>query len=455
MVSSDRQATARDGARRLAAVLMLAGVLLPGCLITPFRGAQAVKISDDGQLAACATVQGVFVMLKAVFIVHPGTGHIRWTHADSWFTRSRRLYCSIGGGHGYTSPPEFLAIAPDSQHLAFTYLDPREIVIVETETGRSRVLDRGRSESGGRPVSLVWLNESEVACAWQEDVKPSPGVGHDPSLPGHRRMIIYRYDIKSGSGDPHEVFGSRVMSLPRWSPGGKHVALKPCPWIMGRIPVVNVETGETLAELGRKGEYFRAVAWTPDGRGFLLASTNPVKLMMLSHEMAGMRLSYFNTATRHTTVVDWDSLAGYAELYLGTEDPDRFSNHALEHMEWTADGRFVVGNFPGYQGCLLDFKARKLISLREKLDERFSRIGWRGVKWTELHAFPVPGWLWTKADNGNSYAVDYQVRHVVLISKDEVWDVSRDGRRIAETNLFLNPVIRDFKLPDLTPVAGN
>ena len=447
MESRDSQAAARNGARRLAAVLVLTGTMLPGCLIIPYRYVETVEISDDGQFAACTTTQGIIAILFPMGI-RPEAGHIRWTHADSWFARSRRLFFGVGGVMcGYGSAPGRIWIAPDSKHFVFMDDFAGGIMIAEAKTGRSRVL------GGGEPYSLAWLSDSEIAYAWKEDVKRPPSISRLLFLLPPTRMIIHRYDIKSGSGDPQEVCRSHNMWLPHWSPGGKHVVLYPDPSTQRRIPVVDVETGETLAELGRRGEYIQAVAWTPDERDLLLASTNRSTPKKPSHEMARVRLSHFNTATRQTTVVDWDSLEGQAELYLA-DDPDRFSINAPKHMEWTADGRFVVGNFPGYQGCLLDFKARKLISLREKLDKRFSRVGWWGVKWTELHAFPVAGWLWTKADNGNSYAVDYEARHVVLISKDDKWDVSRDGRRIAEANLFLNPVIRHFTLPDLKPVAG-
>lgn len=335
-----------------------------------------------------------------------------------------------------------LVFSPDSRHLAVA--SPKELRVIDLTSGKSRLLSHG----GEFVSSLAWMGKDQVAYVAHTSRRGKFGEISDRTFwrqqlqpPAGKRAVIYR-EKKTVTG----VGYFPVWPLEHWSPDGRFVIFA-SPYLNGQFKLLDVQKGTTTA-FGKCDKLAALVAWKPDSSAAVcVGGAWPPQAIVVDPRRGA------------TTDISTQFVKAFGE-YPPKEMPG-----------WTADGKFLIVNDIGRQGCLVQIEPWKVLPTGKRVfDKNEGRYWQTGF----VYPLPTPGRVLirsTTPDHPKWCLADYTGRRLAAIPKSERWSercgdvlpVSPDGKKFAtgypRGSDLAEAIAEGFELhplpPELPPVDAS
>ncbi len=183
-----------------------------------------------------------------------------------------------------------------------------------------------------RPVQpsapLVYpLAPPVTALAWHPD-------GQHLASSGYHEVLLWRLPTEAEAGPPRLLkrfgdFPERILGLDFDSQGQRLAVASGTPGQWGEVRVLEVESGEVLADLGTSADSFRAVAFSPDGQRIAAAANDGCIVVSTASEQgwSSKRLEFHS---------DW-----------------------VTAIAWSADSRYLVSSSRDKTNKLIDVQQER------------------------------------------------------------------------------------------------
>jgi hypothetical protein len=209
-----------------------------------------------------------------------------------------------------------------------------------------------------------------------------------------------------------------------WSPDGKAML------IMGQLHLrlLEVETGRLSDPLLERFGENRGVVWSPDSKRLFIAFgwswDQKGKCGGILVQRNPLKISDYGPQIRQT-----------------------FYTEPFRVLDWTKDGKYIIGWGMQQQTCLIDPDGWKVFWFEEKYNEDLPKYE---SEYRIIRSL-VPGWLYMQSHkNGKTYAVDYYARAIIPIAETK-WALSHNNKLIAQVASKNKIKIHELELPQLPP----